>query len=113
MKAAISEKPSLENHKVIDNFNGPEITDLFVRVKFILVFSGTFLFLLLILYAPMSAGKAIAQTSNNNGTNLFLKAIQNASLNEDRYLKAKVTVKGFELNADCGNARTNVKRTVC
>jgi len=48
----------------------------------------------------MSASKAIAQTSNNNGTNIFLKAIQDASLNEDRYLKAKVTVKGFELNAD-------------
>jgi uncharacterized membrane protein (UPF0127 family) len=100
MKAAISEKPSLENLEVIDNSNGPEITDLFVRVKFILVFSGTFLFLLLILYTPMSASKAIAQTSNNNGTNIFLKAIQDASLNEDRYLKAKVTVKGFELNAD-------------
>ncbi len=65
MKSAISEKPSLENLKVIDNSNGPEITDLFVEVKFILVFSGTFLFLFLILYTPMSASKAIAQTSKN------------------------------------------------
>ena len=31
MKAAISEKPSLENLEVIDNPNGPDITDLFVR----------------------------------------------------------------------------------
>ena len=31
MKAAISEKPSLENLEVIDNSNGPEITDLFVE----------------------------------------------------------------------------------
>jgi hypothetical protein len=95
MKAAISEKPSLENLEVIDNSNGPEITDLFVRVKFILVFSGTFLFLLLILYTPMSASKAIAQTSNNNGTNIFLKAIQDASLNEDRYFKSKGYSKRF------------------
>ncbi|MFZ0567843.1 MAG: hypothetical protein WAM22_07555, partial [Nitrososphaeraceae archaeon] len=87
MKATISEKPSLENLEVIDNSNGPEITDLFVEVNFILVFSGTFLFLLLILYTPMSASKATAQTSNDNGTNIFLKAIQDASLNEDRYLK--------------------------
>ena len=69
---------------------------LFIKVKFILAFSGTFLFLLLIIYAPVSDSKAIAQT----GTNLFLKAIQDASPNDDRYLKAKVTVEGLVLNAD-------------
>lgn len=48
----------------------------------------------------MLGSKAMAQTSNNNGTDLFLKAIQDASPNDDRYLKAKVTVEGFVLNAD-------------
>jgi len=43
---------------------------------------------------------ATAAQSNNNDTNPVLKAIQEASPTNNRYLKAKVTVKGFELNAD-------------
>ena len=73
---------------------------LFVGIKFMLAFCGTFLFLLLIIYAPVSGSQVIAQTSHNNGTNLFLRAIQAASPNDDRYLNAKVTVEGFVLNAD-------------
>jgi uncharacterized membrane protein (UPF0127 family) len=73
---------------------------LFVGIGFRLVFSNTVLFLLLIIYAPMLGSIAIAQTNNNNGTSLFLKTIQDASPNDDRYLKAKVTVRGLELNAD-------------
>jgi uncharacterized membrane protein (UPF0127 family) len=38
--------------------------------------------------------------NNNNNTNPVLKAIQEAPSNDSKYLKAKVTVKGFELNAD-------------
>jgi uncharacterized membrane protein (UPF0127 family) len=38
--------------------------------------------------------------NNNNNTNPILKAIQEASSTDSKYLKAKVTVKGFELNAD-------------
>ena len=41
-----------------------------------------------------------AQSNNNNNTNPILKAIQEASSTDNKYLKAKVTVKGFELNAD-------------
>lgn len=48
----------------------------------------------------MSGNRAVAQTNNNNGTSLFLKAIQDASHSDDTYLKAKVTVEGFVLNAD-------------
>ena len=73
---------------------------LFVGIRFRLVFSSTVLFLLLIIYAPMLGSRAIAQTNNNNDTSFFLNAIQDASPNDDRYLKAKVTVRGLELNAD-------------
>jgi uncharacterized protein len=48
----------------------------------------------------MPGSRAIAQTDNNNDTSFFLKAIQDASPNDDRYLKAKATVRGLELNAD-------------
>jgi uncharacterized protein len=37
---------------------------------------------------------------NNNETNPVLKAIQEASPANNRYLKAKVIVKAFDLNAD-------------
>ena len=73
---------------------------LFVGIRFRLVFSITVLFLLLIIYASMLGSRAIAQTNNNNDTSFFLNAIQDASPNDDRYLKAKVTVRGLELNAD-------------
>ena len=41
-----------------------------------------------------------AQSNNNNNTNPILKAVQEALSTDSKYLKAKVTVKGFELNAD-------------
>lgn len=41
-----------------------------------------------------------AAQSNNNDTNPVLKAIQEALPTNNRYLKAKVIVRGFELNAD-------------
>ena len=41
-----------------------------------------------------------AQGDNNNNTNPILKAIQEGLSADNKYLKAKVTVKGFELNAD-------------
>jgi hypothetical protein len=48
----------------------------------------------------MPGSRAIAQTDNNNDTSFFPNAIQDASPNDDRYLKAKVIVRGLELNAD-------------
>src|SRR5215216_412956 len=38
--------------------------------------------------------------TNNNNTNPILKAIQEGLSADNKYLKAKVTVKGLELNAD-------------
>ena len=73
---------------------------LFVGIRFRLVFSSTVLFLLLIIYPPMPGSRAIAQTNNNNDTSFFLKEVQDASPNNDRYLKANVTLGGLELNAD-------------
>jgi uncharacterized membrane protein (UPF0127 family) len=43
---------------------------------------------------------ATAAQSNNNDTNPVQKAIQEASPTNNRYLKAKVIVKAFDLNAD-------------
>ena len=43
---------------------------------------------------------ASAAQSGNNNTNPILKAIQEGLSADNKYLKAKVTVKGFELNAD-------------
>lgn len=60
------------------------------------VLSGIFM-LLLVIHNPMWATTA-AQDNNKNG--LLLKAIQDAPPIDSRYLKAKVIVKGFELNAD-------------
>ena len=53
---------------------------------------------LLVFYNSMLIASA-AQSGNNN-TNDILKAIQDASSTDNKYLKAKVTVKDFELNAD-------------
>jgi uncharacterized membrane protein (UPF0127 family) len=38
--------------------------------------------------------------NNNNNTNPVLRAMQEPPSNDSKYLKAKVTVKDFELNAD-------------
>ncbi|HKI09256.1 MAG TPA: DUF192 domain-containing protein [Nitrososphaeraceae archaeon] len=48
----------------------------------------------------MLSASAAQSSNNNNNTNPVLKAIQEAFLTDSRYLKAKVTVKDFELNAD-------------
>ena len=53
---------------------------------------------MLIAYATQSGNNN--NNNNNNNTNPILKAIQEASSTDNKYLKAKVTVKGFELNAD-------------
>jgi uncharacterized membrane protein (UPF0127 family) len=62
------------------------------------VLSGIFM-LFLVTCIFMLTATAAAQ-SNNNDTDPVLKAIQEASPTNNRYLKAKVTVKGFELIAD-------------
>jgi uncharacterized membrane protein (UPF0127 family) len=51
---------------------------------------------MLIAYATQSGNNN--NNNNNNNTNPILKAIQEASSTDNKYLKA--TVKGFELNAD-------------
>src|SRR5919109_2158970 len=56
--------------------------------------------LLLVIYNFMLIASAAQSDNNNNNTNPILKAIQKASSTDSRYLKAKVTVKGFELDAD-------------
>jgi uncharacterized membrane protein (UPF0127 family) len=56
--------------------------------------------LLLVIYNFMLIASAAQSDNNNNNTNPILKAIQKASSTDNKYLKAKVTVKGFELNAD-------------
>ena len=61
------------------------------------VLSGIFM-LFLVTYNFMLT--ATAAQSNNNETNPVLKAIQEASPTNNRYLKAKVIVKAFDLNAD-------------
>ena len=62
------------------------------------ILAGSICLLLLVICDSMLSASA-AQSSNNN-TNPVLKAIQEAFLTDSRYLKAKVTVKDFELNAD-------------
>ena len=56
--------------------------------------------LLLVIYNFMLIASAAQSDNNNNNTNPILKAIQKASSTYSKYLKAKVTVKGFELDAD-------------
>ena len=55
---------------------------------------------LLLLVICKSMLIAPAAQSNNNNNNPILKAIQEGLSTDNKYLKAKVTVKGFELNAD-------------
>jgi hypothetical protein len=69
---------------------------IFTTVK-VHIFSSICLILLVICNSMLTA--SAAQSSNNNN-NPILKAIQEASSADSKYLKAKVTVKGFELNAD-------------
>ena len=62
------------------------------------ILAGSICLLLLVICDSMLSAP-VAQGSNDN-TNPVLKAIQEAFLTDSRYLKAKVTVKDFELNAD-------------
>ena len=62
------------------------------------ILAGSICLLLLVICDSMLSAP-VAQGSNNNN-NPVLKAIQEAFLTDSRYLKAKVTVKDFELNAD-------------
>jgi uncharacterized protein len=61
------------------------------------VFSVICLLLLVICNTTLTSSAA---QSNNNNTNPVLKAKQEAPPADSKYLKAKVTVKGIELNAD-------------
>jgi uncharacterized protein len=61
------------------------------------ILSVIFMFFLVTCNVMLTATTA---QSNNNDTNPVLKAIQEASPTNNRYLKAKVIVRGFELNAD-------------
>jgi uncharacterized protein len=61
------------------------------------VLSGIFMLFLVTCNFMLTA---TAAQSNNNETNPVLKAIQQASPTNNRYLKAKVIVKAFDLNAD-------------
>jgi uncharacterized protein len=66
-------------------------------IKVRILAGGICLILLVICDSMLSA--SAAQSSNNN-INPVLKAIQEALPTDSKYLKAKVTVKDFELNAD-------------
>jgi uncharacterized membrane protein (UPF0127 family) len=48
----------------------------------------------------IASASQINNNNTNNNTNPILKAIQEGLSADNKYLKAKVTVKGFELNAD-------------
>ena len=69
-----------------------------VFIKLNVVSCSICLLLLVICNSILTA--SAAQSNNNNNTNPILKAIQEASSTDNKYLKAKVTVKGFELDAD-------------
>jgi hypothetical protein len=56
--------------------------------------------LLLVICNSMLTASAAQSNNNNNNTNPILKAIEEDPSTDSKYLKAKVTVKGFELNAD-------------
>src|SRR5215203_4597234 len=64
------------------------------------ILSGSICLILLVICDSMLSASAAQSSNNNNNTNPVLKAIQEAFLTDSRYLKAKVTVKDFELNAD-------------
>ena len=64
------------------------------------VLSGNICLLLLVICNSMLIASAVQSSDNNNNTNPILKAIQEASSTDSKYLKAKVIVKGFELNAN-------------
>ena len=66
-------------------------------IKVHVVISSICLLLLIICNSMLTTSAA---QSNNNNNNPILKAIQEATSTDNKYLKAKVTVKGFELNAD-------------
>jgi uncharacterized protein len=70
-----------------------------VFIKLNVVGCSIFLVALVICNSTLIAS-ATQGGNNNNNTNPILKAIQKASSTDHKYLKAKVTVKGFELNAD-------------
>jgi hypothetical protein len=63
------------------------------------ILSSRICLLLLVICNSMLTASA-DQGNNNNNTNPILKAIQEDLSADSKYLKAKVTVKGFELNAD-------------
>jgi hypothetical protein len=72
-----------------------------VFIKLNIVSSGTCLILLVICNSMLTPSAAQSNNTNdNNNTNAIMKAIEEAISTGTKYMKAKVTVKGFELNAD-------------
>jgi uncharacterized protein len=72
-----------------------------VFIKPNIVTSGTCLILLVICNSMLTASAAQGNNINdNNNTNAIIKAIEESLSNGTKYLKAKVMVKGFELNTD-------------
>src|SRR5919109_4362994 len=71
-----------------------------VFIKLNIVSCSIYLVLLVICNSMLIASATQSGNNNSNNTNPILKAIQEAPSTDSRYLKAKVTVKGFELNAD-------------
>src|SRR5215204_5172449 len=64
------------------------------------ILAGSICLLLLVICDSMLSASAAQSSNNNNNTNPVLKAIQEAFPTDSKYLKAKVTVKDFALNAD-------------
>jgi len=64
------------------------------------ILSCSICLLLLVICNSILTAPAAQGNNNNNNTNPILKAIQEALSTDSKYLKAKVTVKGFELDAD-------------
>jgi uncharacterized protein len=62
--------------------------------------SSICMLLLVICNSMLITSAAQINNNTNNNTNPILKAIQEGLSADNKYLKAKVTVKGFELNAD-------------
>src|SRR5919109_1562425 len=71
-----------------------------VFIKLNIVSCSIYLVLLVICNSMLIASATQSGNNNSNNTNTILKAIQEASSTDSRYLKSKVTLKGFELNAD-------------
>ena len=72
-----------------------------IKVHIVISYLICMLLLVVICNSMLIASAAQGDNNNNNNnTNPILKTIQEGLSADNKYLKAKVTVKGFELNAD-------------